>query len=141
MKEIVCGAAPDGLAAVKVTPAAVAVAAADRVIVVGDAIAAIVVPAGMPGPVTVAPTDNPAVLDTVTVVEAFVVDEPANVIGVLVGVKAAEATAATGVASVPLVLKVMPVKGVPAVGTNAPSTVRYVFQAFVPVKTKYSDAI
>ena len=123
LKDIVCGAAPDGLAAVKVTPPAVAVAAVVSVMVFGAVIEAIVSPAGIPGPVTAAPKDNPVVLGTVTVVVEFV-EDPASVIGVLVGVKDAEVTDPTGVANVPLELKVMLVRGVPAGGTIAPSTVR-----------------
>ena len=139
MKDSVCGAAPAGFVAVNMTPPLVAVAAADKTIVFGGVMVPMVVPAGMPAPVTVAPTSKPVVVGTVTVVEPNVVEEPASVIGALCGVKAVEDTAFTGDVRTPLVLKVIGC-GLVAIGTLMPSTVRYWFHAFVAVLTKYSDA-
>ena len=78
-------AADSGSTKERAAPVLVVVAAADKVIVPlvpGVGIAAIVVPAAMPVPVTLSPTTNPVVLTPVTDLFVLVVDPWVTVLAV-----------------------------------------------------------
>src|SRR5512146_3380445 len=103
---MVCGAALAGLVAVKTPATGPTVPAAEVVNELGPVIAKIVVPAGKPPPVMVAPASKPAVLGPVTVVPPAATVAPTREMGAGTGLNVADATGSVGEVSTPLELKV-----------------------------------